>query len=305
MRIALVILNPIAGAYARKDFASFLRVTLAREGIEADIHETRHRGDAESVTRERAKEFDLAIAAGGDGTVNEVASGMAATGVPLGIIPLGTANVLARELAIPCRVKEACRAIAGGRTRQMDVGVARFSADRVRRLFLCMAGAGFDATVADEYKRVRGGSSRYDHYVLPVLRGLWDFDFQAIRVTVDGKPLPKPATTVIAANTRSYGGPFTMAPDARVDDGLLHVCAVLARNHRDLLHCMWGATTGRHITYRDVLYVSGKRISMEAEGAVHFQVDGDAVGYLPTEVSIQPRALCVIAPPAGGTWVTG
>ncbi|NOZ21842.1 MAG: diacylglycerol kinase family lipid kinase [Planctomycetes bacterium] len=296
MKNALIILNPIAGARRGADLSARLRRMLLEEGVDATITETARRGDAETIAREEHAHYDMVVGAGGDGTVNEVASGLHGTDTPLGILPLGTANVLARELGIPLGMKGACRVLASGVPRAIDVGLALFPSRNTGHPFLSMAGAGLDAAVAHAYKAVRRKSSRYHQYVVPILLSIRDFHFPEIHVSLDGRPLAKPATSVIAGNIRTYGGPFRPTPHAEPDDGLLHVCAVHVRNTRDLLRCLWGTMTGRHIDYPDVTYATAREVRIESGDHVRVQLDGDAVGRLPVQLSILPRGLSVIAP---------
>ena len=296
MRNALIIMNPVAGARRAADLPSRVRRMLAEQGVSAEIAETARRGDAEAIARKQRDSYDIVVGAGGDGTVNEVALGLYGGGTPLGILPLGTANVLARELSIPLSVKGACAVLAGGAPRAIDVGLARFPSRDVERTFLSMAGAGLDAAVAHAYKNVRGKSSRYHQYVVPILRSIRDFHFPNIQVIVDGVSITRPATSVIVGNTPTYGGPFRPTPHADPHDGLLDVCLVHVRNTRDMLRCVWGTIGGRHAAYPDVTHVRGGEVRLQSEDPVRVQLDGDAIGRLPVRLSIIPLGLSVIAP---------
>ncbi|MEW6355507.1 MAG: diacylglycerol kinase family protein [Planctomycetota bacterium] len=296
MRNALVIMNPIAGARWGARTPARIRKRLKEQEIEAEIIQTAQRGDAETIAREKRKDYDMVVAAGGDGTVNEVASGLLRTDTPLGILPLGTANVFARDLGIPLSLKGASGVLAAGVSRAIDVGLACFPSEGVERIFLCMAGVGLDADAAHAYKGVRGTSSRYHQYVVPILQSIRDFHFPEIRVSIEGSPLLKPATSVIVGNIRTYGGPFRPTPRADPHDGLLDVCAVSVKNTRDLLRCLWGIMGGRHLRYRYVTHVAAREVRLESEDPVRVQLDGDAVGLLPANLSVVPRGLVVIAP---------
>ena len=296
MKNVLVILNPIAGARKAANLASRLRRLFRGNGMEAEVFETARRGDAEAAVRRRCREFDAVIAAGGDGTINETAAGLYGAAVPLGIIPLGTGNVLAQELGIPLDIEEACRVAARGALRLLDIGVVRWEADGTQRTFLCMVGTGFDAAVAHTYKLVRGTSSRVHRYVPLILKRLCDFEFSPIQVTVDGVAVAESATSVIVGNTRAYGGPFVPTPCASPYDGVLDVCIFFCRNPRDLLHCLWGVHTGKHLEYPTVSYLRGREIRLASKADVHVQVDGDAVGLLPVTIFMVPSRLSLIAP---------
>ena len=203
-RKVLVIFNPTAGARRRARLTRILEIMWSL-GAAVTLHETKARGDAERTAREAStKVYDVVVAAGGDGTINEVINGLSGRQIPLGIIPLGTANVLAAELDLPTDDVGLARTIALGRTRPVTLG------DVNGRRFVMMAGVGFDAHVVASVdaglKRLIGKSA----YVWETLRGFFRYKFRSYRLIVDGKPYE--VGSAVFANGHFYGGRCATPP---------------------------------------------------------------------------------------------
>ena len=209
----LIVFNPTAGRRRAHLLWRVLDV-LAGSGVRFEVAETRHAGHAVELSRgAEAGGHKLCVAAGGDGTVAEVASGLDGQSTVLGIIPLGTANVLAQELGLSLAPQAVAAALALGRTRALWPGVAHGPAGP--RLFVQMLGAGFDAQVVHRLplalKRVVGRSA----YVMQTLRELQRYDFAPVHIRVDG--VEQDAASVIVSKGRLYGGNYLLAPGAASD----------------------------------------------------------------------------------------
>jgi YegS/Rv2252/BmrU family lipid kinase len=233
----------------------------------------------------------MVVAAGGDGTINEVVNGLAGTGVTLGLLPLGTANVLALETGVPLDPEAACRLILSGRPARIHLGMAG------TRRFLLMAGAGFDAEVvygtAESWKR-KMGKAAY------VLAGFWTLISRPgprIAVTPAGGA-PLAATGVIIGKARLYGGRFSVTPGARLDEPLLQACVFLGRGRVRRTRAALGVVCGTHAATRDVVIFKTERLHVESDERVHVHADGDLVGTLPMEFAVAPETLNVILPAA-------
>jgi len=184
---------------------------MVQNGLKLEVAETRHSGHATELAREAAlRGARVVVAAGGDGTIAEVAAGLDGSQTPMGIIPLGTANVLAHELSLPFAPTAVAAALAFGRTQELWPGVACTPGHS--RLFVQMIGAGFDAEVVHHLslplKRVLGKTA----YVLQALRETIRYRFPQIAVTIDG--IETHAGSVIVTKGRFYAGHYTLAPDA-------------------------------------------------------------------------------------------
>jgi YegS/Rv2252/BmrU family lipid kinase len=232
----------------------------------------------------------LVIAAGGDGTVNEVVNGLSKDAT-LGILPLGTANVLARELGLPLKPEDACERILTGTGSRMDVGVATDEEGKERR-FTCMAGIGFDASV------VREVTPRFKRY----LRSL-AFPLVALKVYFRGD-LPKlhlvngdtthVAQLAIVANGHYYGGDFKVAKDASLTSGKLEV-VLIEKVGRILRADILASVLAKKPLDRDAKSFPAQEIRAESpDKRVPVQIDGEPWGRLPMSFRIESAAIRVI-----------
>ena len=281
-------MNPIAGRGAGQRVLDELERGLDRVGVAVDVALTEKAGDARAAAA-AAGGHDVVIAIGGDGTLNEVINGLEAD-VPVVPCPLGTANVLAKELRIPRRISRFCQMVRAGRVRTLDLAAAN------GRRFISMAGAGFDASVTAEVHAARSGSIRLLSYVGPIVRHLAHYPFPPMRVQLDGGEPVVSEGFVLVSNVRSYGGPLCITPDAQPDDGLLDVC-VLPRGSRlrylralaaFFLQCSRRCSGAR--------YHRARTVRVTADERVPYQVDGDAAGYLPATIEVLDRKLRVVVP---------
>jgi diacylglycerol kinase family enzyme len=206
----MIVFNPVAG---RRRAALLWRVldVLVANGVRLDVAETRCSGDAACLAREAAARGEtMVVAAGGDGTIAEVASGLLGTGVRLGVIPLGTANVLAHELGLPFSPKAVAAALAFGRTTTLWPGLA--TSTHGSRLFVQMLGVGFDAHVVKRVsfpmKKLLGKGA----YVLRSMAELTRYSYPPIRVRLD--EVETQTASVIVSKGRLYGGRFRLGTDA-------------------------------------------------------------------------------------------
>jgi len=274
-----LILNPIAGGgYALKILPRVVDI-LERRGCVVDVFKTSRRGNAEWAAANPPDGCSAIAAMGGDGTINEVAHGILESGrdIPLGIIPVGTANVLARELGVPLDYEQADE----------------------QRYFVLMAGVGFDAEVVRIIESNRKGSISILTYAMPILKAFWQYDFPRFSVEVDGRPLGEGAGSVFISNTRRYTGPLVITNRARVDDGELDVFIFRESGKLKLLKYSVGTLFWVADRFCDVTYVRGKEVRVSPVNSsrdVAYQIDGDSGGKLPQTFSVVPSALSVLVP---------
>lgn len=291
-RNLLVIHNPTAG-HRRRRFLAAVLAELARLGCVTTLRATRDRGDAAAFARDAAPDaWDAIVVAGGDGTVNEVANGLCGRPTPLAVIPFGTANVLACEVGMPRSARAVAAMIADGPARTVHVGVAN------RRVFLLMAGVGFDAHVVKAMnpalKRRLGGLA----YVWAAMRQMGRFGFGPYVVTVDDQPFT--AASVIVANAHYYGGRFSFAPQARLSDPRLHAVLFLKPGVLRLLRTAFWLLLGRIDRLPDVRVVPGFRITVEGRTGEPVQADGDLVTELPLTVFAAGSPVVLVVPTDAG-----
>ena len=289
----IVIMNPTAGRAKPAAIEKNLNREFRKHGISCEIAVTAKAGDGSALARKAAEEGrDVVIAAGGDGTVNEVANGLAGAEVALGIVPIGSVNVLARELKIPLDFRKAVQTIADGVVKKIDLGCAN------GRYFTLMAGFGFDAeVVANVLQPIKDmiGSSAY------VLKGLETLArYRATNITLEmpeGTYSTK-AFIVMVANVSTYAYNLKITPHAAPDDGLLDVC-VFERPLSDkigFMRQMAEVFIRRHLYHKAVRYFRTSKVTVKSDPDVLVQLDGDAFGVTPVEVSIASSILPVIVP---------
>lgn len=281
-----VILNPAA----RSDRAGALRERIEALSIRCSVRMTSGPGEARELARAAALSgAPVIVAAGGDGTVNEVAAGLAGTNAKLGIMPVGTMNVFASELGIPQGDLDAAwRIIDEGNVRMLDFPQANGAP------FVQLAGVGLDAEVVRrtdvETKRALGPLS----YLLSLAQVAAD-----PAPCIDILPCDSPARAgsfVLVGNGRLYGGPFTLFRDARLDDGLLDVLVFQSQSHWDIVRYMQAIAFGNHPSLPDVEYFQTRGMTLRSGAEVPVELDGEVSGVLPCEFGFSANKIHVLAP---------
>lgn len=289
LRRALTVVNPIAGRGRGREVAVRLTEALGSHGIELDLAPTTQAGDGRAAAA-RAGDYDLVVAIGGDGTINEVVNGLEADR-PVALFPLGTGNVLAKELRLPRRVERFCAMVERGRETRVDVGALGGE-----RRFLSMVGVGFDAAVSHAVHARRDGAIRMSHYCLPLLRALVTYRFPRVTVRIDGGEAVGSAGFVLVSNVRSYGGPLVITPQAEHDDGLLDVCVLPRGSLPRYLRALAAFLLGLQRRLSGARYYRGRAVEITADEPVPCQVDGDPAGFVPARVAMLDRALRMVVP---------
>ncbi len=285
----LVIYNPTAG---RRRVASLWQVVdvLVANGLRPTIAETQGQGHAARLARDAARGgAGLVIAAGGDGPIAEVASGLIGTDAKLGIIPLGTANVLAHELGLPRGASALAAALAFGRTRPLWPGVAETPSGS--RVFVQMVGVGLDAQVVHKVdlrlKRAIGRQA----YVLQTLREIARYPYPTIRVRLDG--IETEVGSIVVSKGRFYGGPYTLAPGAKDSEPGFSVALFRGSGARAALGYGAALAFDQLARARGLDIVPARRI--EILGSTDpAQADGDPAGTTPMLVRDAAAPLRVV-----------
>ncbi len=235
------------------------------------------------------KGADVVVASGGDGTVNEVACAMVDTGIPMGILPAGSGNGLARSLGISMSYALAIRTIIRGNTKLMDV------ANVNDMLFTSIAGIGFDAHVANKFSEsyIRGMIS----YMKIILNEFRSYKPMTYTLTIDGIEMEKHALMIIFANGNQFGFNTRIAPDAKVDDGLLDICVIKKMPASQLLNLGYHMMKGTPVKTGYAEYFKGQKITIEKISDPLMNIDGEPViVQSPVNISIKPLSLRVIVP---------
>ena len=289
-RRALIILNPAAGrsGSSRRRLERVV-AALERRGCAVVLRRAGpQNGDAERLAREAEAEFDIIVAAGGDGTLNAVVNGMAAAPRAFAILPFGTANVLAREIGLPKDPERLADLIAAGSARPIWPG-------RVGdRLFLTMASSGFDAeTVAAVDPRLKRWAGRLA-FAWAILVCLGRYRACALSVRVDG--VLHPAAAVIAAKGRFYAGPYVIAPRANLAEPMLDFVLFQRSGRLPVLRYLGALLLGRLPRRRDITVLRAREAFVSATEAVPVQADGEIVACLPVEIAIAGQPLRLVQP---------
>lgn len=287
-----LIANPAAGRSARRKVEQAGDL-LAGSGWSVGLHWTAQRGDATQLARQAVSErADRVVAVGGDGTLNEVAHALAGTPIPLGVIPLGTANCFALETGIPLNTRQAARALLSARPKRIHLGQANES------YFLLMAGIGFDADIVYRIEQHLLSKKRLGKlaYVSQGFLHVVHYAPERLQLVLDGQEELE-GYGVVVGNTRYFGGRFMITPRAGFDKAELDVCLFQGGRRADMFRYAWSILRGRHLEQPDVLYRKAKEIEVRAvDGQAHVQVDGDFWGTTPVRFRIVPDALTVLLP---------
>ena len=286
----IVIYNPAAGNRRVHRLWQVLDI-LSANGMRVSLRETTHAGHASTLAAEAAASgAGLIVAAGGDGTIAEVAAGLAGSGAKLGVIPLGTANVLAQELGLPFLPRDIAACLAFGRTRALWPGMATGAGGT--RLFVQMVGVGLDAQVVHQVPRGLKRLLGRQAYVAQTLREMLRYSYRPIHLSVDGQPMQ--AGSVVVSKGRLYAGHYKLAPDARPGEPGFSVALFGGTGPASVL--MYGAALVMNLLPR----APGMRLlrasKIEIFGAGPAQADGDPAGAGPLMVRDANGPLAVVAP---------
>lgn len=288
-RRLLIIFNPTAGARRRRRFEAVL-AELRRLGCEVTVRPTGGRGDAEQLAASAdPNRHDVLVVAGGDGTINEAVNGLRDNRLPLAIVPLGTANVLAAEIGMATDPRAVARTIALGRPRPISVGVAN------GRRFLLMAGTGFDAHVVQHVNLALKRRIGKVAYGIEILRQLRSFAYPEYAVTIDGRTCK--AASVLVANAHYYGGRFVCAPAADLRTPTLEVCLFERRGRLSVIGYALAMLTGRLPKLKSYRTVAAGKVHIDGGSDEPVQGDGDVIGHLDVTIEVVPEALHLVYPP--------
>ncbi len=283
-----IICNPGAGSVDDKDA---LRGKLERFPS-ATVHFTAGSGDASRLATEAiAAGCDTVIAAGGDGTLNEVLNGVAphASEVALGLVPLGTGNDFARMLALPKSVDDCIEALSAGNIRRIDMVCV--TSDHTR-YFINVSAGGFSGTVNEkmtpEIKQAWGPLA----YLRCAAEALPELQVYQTEITLDGAaPTAFELYNIVIANGRYVAGGTLIAPEASIDDGLLDIVLIPKRDATELAVVAAQIALGQHLESENVVFRRAAKVAVNSTPEMYFNVDGELIGSEPAVFEILPKAL--------------
>lgn len=290
----LFVLNPVSGSYDLDHVRHTLHALCSQAGVVYKLYETTGNDDLDAVIQQAQQErYTRVVAAGGDGTVSAIADALVHHPLPLGIVPLGTGNAVARELGIPLQCEAACQVVLQShRTTHLD-------AMRIDdHIYLSHISLGIYAHIIARTPRQakqRFGRFAYLGPLLQELRALRTWPF---RVTIDGKRHDLQASLLLMANMGAAGfGTLRWGPHIRPDDGVIDVCIVRLQSLTDYLRFMWHIWLGHPEQAAQITYLRAKlSIEVETPAPLPVRADGEIIGQSAVQLQVQPQAIDVIVP---------
>lgn len=287
---SMLIINPKSGTRSKRGVEEYVKTRLDKMGYDIDVRVTGGAGDATEFAKEGVTgNYDLVIAAGGDGTVNETAQGLKGSDTPLAILPFGSGNGLARTLNIPGDLKFALDVIESGKVAVCDSGMVN-GID-----FFCTFGIGFDALVSEKFaqEKHRGRAT----YIKNTIREYLNYAPQHYALSIDGEVIVEEAFLIAVCNASQYGNNAYIAPGARLDDGLLDI--IVIHSGSLLKNALMGVNLFSGQLDKNTLIQSFRTpsavISRLSEGPVHLDGEPMIMGKK-LAVKCHPACLKVIIP---------
>lgn len=293
-RRIFAVINPVSGSCQRELVRQTLEGHCAAAGMDCHVYETTGKEFLSTIIHQaRRQGYTLFVAAGGDGTVSAVASGLVQSGIPLGILPVGTANLVARELGIPLDLEQACRLLLGEhRTKKID---AMQVGDRA---FISHISLGTYSRIAEKTSAAAKRYFRRIAYIwkaLPELIGRHSYPFE---LTIDGRLHRVRAAFIMIANVGAMGASaLRWGPDIQPGDGRLDICIIRARTITHYVSFIWHVLWGRHKQFPLVAYLSAHTyIRVSTKRHLPVRGDGEIIGRSKVEIRILPGAIQIIVP---------
>lgn len=297
----LLIYNPVAGPWDMtrplKRFSSY----LGKYDWQVQIAQTQQAGDATRLASEAVQtNTDIVLVAGGDGTINEVANGLVGTSVKMGLVPVGTGNILAHQLqmpvlsvGVPLQVADVADTLLRSCVQRVDVGFAN------NRHFICWAGGGLDAEIVAQMEP----RPRYAKHLstLPYIIAAFSVasEFKGVRahITIEGRSMNTRVLLALASNIQLYAAFFNIARHARMDDGLLDIFVFKGLGWQYAIRHLFLIFSGRYLRDPHVVHVLARNVTFETNPSVAVHLDGEPCYETPAAIEIKPSALNLIVPP--------
>ena len=284
----LFILNPVAGVGARRDFLTMIENACKEKRVSHKILFTRCAGDAKKIIEKKFKKFDVFVAVGGDGTMNEVGSALAGTSGIMGLIPAGSGNALGRELGLSMKPEIAVKQLLNGHPIKIDTGLANGNR------FMNLCGLGFDDHIARCFNK---STSRGPvPYFKAAMKEFFGYHAAEYEVEANGTITRHKAFVIAVTNTSQYGNNAFIAPRANVTDGILDFCALKPFG-------FFGSVGLGFRLFNKTIDKSGlctyfKTSKVTIRGAnLNFHIDGEPINNTePVEITIDPLSLNIIVP---------
>jgi len=301
MKVQLIY-NPAAGRWDIDAELNRVMAFLRSQGWSVSLRTTLGAGDGITYAREAVVNgYDMVVVVGGDGTIGEVATGLAGSDCILGVLPAGTGNVWAHMLGLPLwtpvfrsGLMDAARVLVEGQVYPIDLGKAG------DRCFALWAGIGLDAQVAREvqpHREMRRSLGNTLTYLIALISQSLGLRGTRMTVVIDGKAVRERVILILVSNAQLYGPSVPIAPQAQLDDGMLDVYIFKGSNTLDVARHIVMILSGKHVKDPQVESYRARQVEIRGEEPLPLHTDGDPVGSTPVTLTVLPRALRVIVPP--------
>ncbi|ARV59692.1 lipid kinase [Nostocales cyanobacterium HT-58-2] len=244
----------------------------------------------DGIIKRYQNEVDLVIIGGGDGTLNAAVDALVETQLPLGILPLGTANDLARTLEIPNSLPEACKIIANGEVRRIDLGWVN------GKHFFNVASLGLSVKITQKLTKQVKRRWGILAYAITALQAIWESRPFSAEIRINDKSTLVKTVQIAVGNGRYYGGGMAVAPDATIDDQRLDLYSLEIQHWWQIIPLLPAMRQGRHIHWREVRALSGQEIEVNTRKPRPINTDGEITTYTPAHFRVIPNALGVLVP---------
>lgn len=291
MKKTCIIVNPKAGKqFFLKFYLPLVLSVFDEKGISYEVIYTKNPEAPASIAKEYLNEVDFFTVFGGDGTLREVVKGMGDSPKPVGLIPLGTVNVLAQDLGIPFDPIQAAFTIVEGYQRKIDVAYAN------QEPFILMLSIGIDAEAVHnvdlELKKWIGPFS----YIFAAIKSLIQYAPKKVKIRLPEKNIEDEGYIVLVSNCRFYGGRFVVDEKTSIDDGILNLFLFKRGSIRDTFRLFMGVLTKSHTQMKDLSFYTAKKIEIITEKKVRAQNDGDPAPSPPFVITVKPKFVSIFVP---------
>ncbi|MGI6161754.1 MAG: diacylglycerol/lipid kinase family protein [Christensenellales bacterium] len=286
------IVNPKAGRGRALKYIARVETRLKELGEPYEVLYSQHSGHSITLAQSlKTQKRAAVVAVGGDGTLVEVATGLAGSDCIMGVIPAGTGNDFSRTLGIPRDPELALDTVLNGKIIQSDMGLING-----KDYFLNVAGLGFDVSVLKHSYKTNRIFKGMAAYFLAVLLALVNLKFPRVKITTPDGVIEQEALMLAVANGRCFGGGMMVAPDARLDDGLFNVCLIRKLGRLSVLKLLPSFIKGSHLKNKYVTYFKCSRITAECTPVNQLNMDGELGGFTPVTFEVLPGHISILTP---------
>ncbi len=267
---------------------------FAKAGVAVHEVVTEHPGHARDLLVARTEPWDAVFVLGGDGSVMEVVGALAHSGIPVGVLPGGTGNLVAGVLGVPLGIGKAVERLLAGEPCPFDLGKLPDG-----RFFAFAAGVGVDVAMVERTSHGRKRTLGMVSYAITAARAAFGREHVHVTIDVDGRRIDAKAVLAMVANAGSFlGGRFKIGPDVKPDDGELDLCLFMPERTRDLFALLWRLLRKDFRPHPMMTFARGRVFRISSEPPVPVQADGDIIGRTPIEIRVAPRAAVFLKPRA-------